>query len=49
MSKQKKLSYYERTKQEKEQPVNKKALIWVGAIFVAIVIIMTVLLIIDKA
>jgi hypothetical protein len=43
----KKLSYYERSKQEKEQPVNKKALIWIGAAFAAIVVLMTVLLIIQ--
>ena len=45
----KKPSYYERSKQQKEQPVNKKALIWIGVAFVAIVAIMTVLLILDKA
>jgi hypothetical protein len=43
----KKLSYYERSKQEKEQPVNKKALIWIGVAFAAIVVLMTVLLIIQ--
>ncbi len=49
MSNKKKLSYYERSRQEKEQPVNKKALIWIGVVFVAIVVIMTVLLVLDKA
>jgi len=44
----KKPSYYERSKQQKEQPINKKALIWIGVAFVAVVIIMTVMLIMDN-
>src|SRR5690606_9016776 len=44
----KKMSYYERSKREQQQPVNKKALITIGAVFAAIVIIMTVLLIVQS-
>lgn len=47
MAKKKKMSYYERSKQQQEQPVNKKALIGIGIAFAAIVILMTVLLIIQ--
>jgi hypothetical protein len=43
----KKPSYYERSKHEKEQPINKKALIWIGVAFLAIVVIMTILMILD--
>lgn len=45
----KKPNYYERSKQQHEQPINKKALMWIGVAFVAIVAVMTVLLILDKA
>lgn len=43
----KKTSFAERNR--KAQEVNKKAIIWVGAVLVAIVIIMTVLMILDKS
>jgi hypothetical protein len=42
----KKVSFTERNR--KAQEVNKKAIIWVGVVLVAIVIIMTVLMILDK-
>ncbi|WP_192043551.1 hypothetical protein [Paenibacillus rhizovicinus] len=35
-------------KSKQKETVNKKALIWIGSIFVVIVIVMTVLLILDK-
>lgn len=42
----KKLTYYER--KQKEQPVNKKALIYIGVAFFIIVAVMTVLLILQE-
>lgn len=48
MAKKKRPGYYERSKQQQEQPVNKKALIWIGSVFAAIVVIMTVLLIVQS-
>lgn len=42
----KKPTYYER--KQKEQPVNKKAIAYIVAAFVAIVAIMTVLLILQE-
>jgi hypothetical protein len=42
----KKASFAERNR--KAQEVNKRAIIWVGAVLVGIVIIMTVLMILDK-
>lgn len=48
LAKKKKASYYERSKQQQEQPVNKKALLWIGVAFAAIVILMTVLLIVQS-
>ena len=42
-----KMSYYERSKQQQENPTNKKALIWIGVAFVTVVVVMTVLLIVN--
>lgn len=36
------------TQRRQNQDVNKKALIWIGACFAAIVVLMTVLLILDQ-